>query len=77
MRNIAAVLKIGQNLLKKGRLLQDLIQLSKVILITDNELKETNYFFKKKKTLKISTEVDRILYYNGRILPKGISAVVK
>ena len=50
MRNIAAVLKIGQNLLKKGRLLQDLIQLSKVILITDNELKETNYFFKKKNT---------------------------
>ena len=76
MRNIAAVLKIGENLLKKGRLLKDLIQLSKVILITDNELKETNYFFKK-KTLKISTEVDRILYYNGRILPKGISAVVK
>ena len=48
MRNIAAVLKIGENLLKKGRILQDLIQLSKVILITDNELKETNYFFKKK-----------------------------
>ena len=87
-RIIALVLKFVKNLRKKGRPLQDLKQVSKVILFTDNELKEAaNYFFKKatlevKKFAKpgqyekISTEVKGILYYNGRILPTdGIRAV--
>ena len=65
-------------------------QVSKIILFTENELKEAeNYFFKKaplevKKFAKpsqyekIFTEANGILYYSGRILPaEGINAVLK
>ena len=81
VRIMALVLKFVKSLRKKGRPLQDLKQVSKVILFTENELKEAeNYFFKEatlevKKFAKpsqyeqISTEAKGILYYNGRILP--------
>ena len=81
------VLNFVKNLRKKGRTLQDLKQVSKVILFTENDLKEAENCFFKKATLevkkfvkpsqyeKISTEANGILYYNGRILPRdGISA---
>ena len=84
---IALVLKFVKNLRKKGRPLKDLKQVSKVILFTENELKEVDNYFFKKATLevkkfakpsqyeKISTEAKEILYYKGRILPTdGISA---
>ena len=67
--------------------MQDLKQVSKVILFTENELKEAENYFFKKATLKvkkfaklsqyekISTEANGILYHNGRVLPTdGISA---
>ena len=88
VRIIALVLKFVKNLRKKGRPLQDLKRVSKIILFTEDELKEVENYFFKKATLevkkfakpsqyeKISTEAKGILYYyNGRILPTdGISA---
>ena len=87
VRIIALVLKFVKNLRKKGRPLQDRKQVSKVILFTEDELKEADNYFFKKATLevkkfakpsqyeKISTEAKGILYFNGRILPTdGISA---
>ena len=77
VRIIALVLKFVKNLRKKGRPLQDLKQVSKVILFTENKLKEAENYFFKKATLevkkfgkpsqyeKISAEAKGILYYNG------------
>ena len=72
------MLKFVKNLRKKGRPLQDLKQVSRVILFTENELKKAeNYFFKKaklevKKFAKPS-QYEKILIeakgINGRILP--------
>ena len=71
------MLKFVKNLRKKGRPLQDLKQVSKVILFTENKLKEAENYFFKKATLevkkfgkpsqyeKISAEAKGILYYNG------------
>ena len=88
VRIIALVPKFVKNLRKKERPLQDLKQVSKVVLFTENELKEAENYFFKKVTLevkkfakpseyeKISTEANGIFYYSGRILPADqISAV--
>ena len=52
-RIIALVLKFVKNLRKKGRSLQDLKQVSKVTLFTENGLKEPENYFFKKATLKV------------------------
>ena len=73
---------------KKRRPLQDLKQVSKVILFKENELKEAENYFCKKTTLevkkfakpsqyeKIPTGANGILYCSSRILPtERISAI--
>ena len=88
MTILALVLKFAKNL-KKRKSLQNLKQMSKVILFIENELKEAESYFLKKATLevnkfvkpsqyeKISTEANGILFDSTIILPaEGISAHV-
>ena len=85
---LALVLRFAKNL-KKRKPLQNLKQMSKVILFIENELKEAESYFLKKATLevnkfvkpsqyeKISTEANGILFDSTIILPaEGISAHV-
>ena len=53
VRIIALVPKFVKNLRKKERPLQDLKQVSKVVLFTENELKEAENYFFKKVTLEV------------------------
>ena len=72
VRIIALVVKFVKNLRKKGRPLQDLKQVSKVILFTERELKEAENYFFKKATLEVKKFAKPIQYEKISTEAKGI-----